>query len=129
MSHADGKTSEDLARERTDFAVHRTVFAADRSLMAWVRTGLAIIGFGYTIYKIIESFGGETGPETAYKAGLFLISWGTLTIVFGCVEYWQAIRDIRSRHELPIRWFPVVFAGGFVLLGIGLLVSVALHLT
>jgi len=29
--------------------------AADRSLMAWVRTGLSMISFGFTVYKLLQA--------------------------------------------------------------------------
>ncbi|MEJ8824851.1 DUF202 domain-containing protein [Variovorax humicola] len=35
--------------------------AADRSLMAWVRTGLSMISFGFTIYMVIEGFAQQGG--------------------------------------------------------------------
>ena len=42
-----------LAVERTDWALARTFMAADRTLMAWVRTAMSMIGFGFTLYKLL----------------------------------------------------------------------------
>lgn len=35
-------------------AIDRTRLAAERSLMAWVRTALAMITFGFTIYRFLQ---------------------------------------------------------------------------
>ena len=56
INHGELKLSDRLA-------VERTVMAVDRTLMAWVRTSLSLIGFGFTIYKVIaavEKAGGTT---------------------------------------------------------------------
>ena len=45
----------DLAVDRTDLAVVRTLMGAERTLMAWVRTGLSMIGFGFTIDKVLQA--------------------------------------------------------------------------
>jgi uncharacterized membrane protein YidH (DUF202 family) len=62
MSKFGPKTSNDLAEDRTDLALRRTVMAADRTLMAWVRTALSMISFGFTIYKLLQSFHGRPQP-------------------------------------------------------------------
>jgi len=55
MTEPELKFSDVLAQKRTDLAAQRTVMAAARSMMAWVRTGLSLIGFGFTIYRFLES--------------------------------------------------------------------------
>lgn len=78
------KTSDELARIRTDLAVERTLMAADRSLMAWVRTGLSMISFGFTIYKVLEAFQQQGGQlhsaNAARNVGLFLTGLGTASM-------------------------------------------------
>lgn len=36
-------------------ATERTRMAADRTLMGWTRTALSLTGFGFTIFKFLES--------------------------------------------------------------------------
>jgi len=75
----------------TDLAVTRTVMAADRSMMAWVRTGLSLLTFGFTIYKFLDYAREEliaTGKEvTDFSSpkfiGLFLIGLGILSLLMG----------------------------------------------
>jgi len=117
-----------LAQERTDLAVFRTTLAASRSLMAWVRTGLSMIGFGFTIYKFIQGFASEVRPNAARNIGLFLIAWGTLSILFGCIEYWQTARDIKGMYGVTMRIFPVAMAAVVGLLGVGLFMAIVLRL-
>ena len=126
MEQPAEKSTNVLARERTDLAVFRTALAASRSLMAWVRTGLSMIGFGFTMYKFIEGFATEVRPNAARNVGLFLIAWGTLSILFGCIEYWQTAREIQSSYNVAMRKFPVIMA---VLVGaVGLLLFIAVIL-
>lgn len=49
------KSANELAEDRTSLAVRRTVMAADRSLMAWIRTGLSMTSFGFTIYELLQA--------------------------------------------------------------------------
>lgn len=122
------KTSNVLAQERTDLAAVRTSMAASRSLMAWVRTGLSMIGFGFTIYKFIQGFASEVRPNAARNTGLFLIAWGTLSIAFGWLEYWQTAREIRVSHNITMRKFPLIMAGVTGMVGIALFLIVVLRI-
>ncbi len=122
------KSSNVLAEERTELAVFRTALAASRSLMAWVRTGLSMNGFGYTIYKFIQNFS-EAPPHAARRLGLILIGLGTLSIVFGAIEYWQTSREIRSTFGMPMRKFPLALAGSLGGLGVILFLSVVLRIS
>jgi putative membrane protein len=79
--------------------------------MAWVRTGLSMNGFGYTIYKFIQTFADQVQPSTARNLGLFLIGLGTFSILFGCIEYWKTAREIQELYRVPMRKFPLVMAG------------------
>lgn len=121
----------DLAVDRTDLAVVRTLMGAERTLMAWVRTGLSMIGFGFTIYKVLQAMLKEgilltprvQGPR---NIGLFLIALGTLSAFMGCLDYWLVAWDLRKKFQSPIRKFPLVMGGLIFLLGIWLFVSIVL---
>lgn len=126
MEQAVTKSSTVLAEERTELALYRTTLAASRSLMAWVRTGLSMNGFGYTIYKFIQSFSDQVEPDAARDVGLFLIGLGALSILFGCMEYWQTSREMRGVWKTPMRKFPLIMAGALGLLGLFLFLSLIL---
>ena len=54
-------------------ATERTRMAADRTLMGWIRTALSMIGFGFTIFKFLESIQsrevGGANYEAAFSPG------------------------------------------------------------
>jgi len=138
MSQPDPKLGDvlaqkrtDLAADRTDLAVDRTLMGAERTLMAWVRTGLSMIGFGFTIYKVLQAMLKEgiqltpsiKGPR---NIGLFLIAIGTLSAFMGSFEYWLITKDLHEKYKTPIRKFPFVMSGLIFLLGLWLFVSIVL---
>jgi putative membrane protein len=97
---AADKSANELAEDRTHFATDRTMMAADRSLMAWIRTSLSMISFGFTIYKLLQSFQ-ESGIDMARGSsprtmGLFLTGLGTLAMVMGTIEYWLRLKELRQ---------------------------------
>jgi len=74
------------------FAWIRTRMALDRTLMAWVRTGVALIGFGFTIVQFFQRFSDTQGvapalrPQAPRNLGLALMGAGVLAL---CVSGWQ----------------------------------------
>jgi putative membrane protein len=121
----------DLAVDRTDLAAGRTLMGASRTLMAWVRTGLSMIGFGFTIYKVLQAMATEgilltprvQGPR---NVGLFLIGLGMLSAFMGSLEYWQTARDIRKKYGATAKRFPLIMSGLIFVLGLWLFVSIIL---
>ena len=103
------KTSDELALDRTNLAATRTMMAAERSLMAWNRTALSMIGFGFTLYKVLLGFQQNGGvlfrEQTPRNAGLFLIAMGVFSMVVGIIEYTQALKDLREIKSYPL-WRP-----------------------
>jgi putative membrane protein len=114
-----------------DLGEMRTVMAADRTLMAWVRTAMAMLSFGFTIYKFLEDFEGKrghAGPDLPQHVGLFLAGMGTLSIVMGTLEYWTTLRDLNRTDRFgPGR--PILLVA-FVLsaAGVALFISIAFRL-
>lgn len=100
MAEKKRKTSDELAMDRTDLAAMRTMMAAERSLMAWNRTALSMIGFGFTLYKVLDAFqqaGGLLPREhTPRNAGMILIALGVSSMVMGIIEYWASLKGLRE---------------------------------
>jgi len=117
-----------LAQERTDLAVFRTTLAASRSLMSWVRTGLSMIGFGFTMYKFVEGFEARLNPNAARNIGLFLIAWGTLSVLLGCIEYWHTAHEIRRSYQVVMRRSPLILAAVIATLGLVMFLTVTFRL-
>lgn len=122
------------ARENTDMAVLRTLMAADRSLMAWVRTGLSLISFGFTIYKFLQYAreklivtGNLAGSGSNPKfVGLFMIGIGVLCLVFGILENTTITRDLRQRHQFKHTGYSMYMAMTIMIFGLVLFLAVLL---
>jgi putative membrane protein len=116
----------------TGLAVERTVMAAERTLMAWIRTGLSMLSFGFTIYKFLlyvrESLSTNVlHAEGPRRFGISLIGLGTVSMVFGLIEYHRLVKGIDAAHDRKPRPFVFVIGAISVLLGLFLLFTILLH--
>ena len=68
------------------FAWVRTRLALERTIMSWLRTAVALIGFGFAIVQYLEHLEETPGARAAYLPqaprylGLALISCGILAL-------------------------------------------------
>ena len=89
------------------FAWIRTRLSLERTMMSWVRTSVALIGFGFTIVQFFERFrpvehGDIKLPEAPRYLGLALIAAGVIVL---CVSIWQyrlVARYLLSKEYEPI---------------------------
>jgi putative membrane protein len=131
MSQPEPKLGDVLAQKRTDLAADRTLWAAERTSMAWVRTGLSMIGFGFTIYKVLQAMMKEgilltPRPQGAKYVGLFLIGLGTLSALMGSLDYWQAAKSLHMQFGTKLKKFPLIMSSLIFVLGLWLFVSIIL---
>jgi putative membrane protein len=128
MMEAGHNASNRLSQQRTDLAVTRTVMAADRTLMAWTRTSLAMISFGFTVYKFMQYMQEEgravlaRTERGAQNFGLTLIAVGILSLLIACVQYWHLTKKIDPGRKWHFS-LTVAVAGFVVALGLGALVN------
>jgi len=82
-----------LARERTELAVVRTRLAKERTFNAWLRTGLALMGAGVAIAKLMSDF----QPQWILRllAVLFVVIGG-LIIGLGLRTYFRVIQRVEK---------------------------------
>ncbi len=115
-----------ITPDQTEMGVQRTLMAANRTLLAWVRTGISQITFGFTIYKILQSFESEGKYQakhaflTSDKVGAILLIVGIAAIVFGVIECKSVYREYHRR----IRREPVIMAGMIAALGVVFLTAI-----
>ena len=139
MSTEKKKTKDEkraVANFTTDLAVTRTIMAADRSLMAWVRTGLSLLTFGFTIYKFLEYAREEliaTGKEvTNFSSpkiiGLFLIGLGILSLLMGILENEASIKVLKKNHVFKRMRYSLFISLILLVFGLVLFLAVLLKI-
>ena len=90
------------------FAWVRTRLALERTIMSWLRTAVALIGFGFAIVQYLEHLEQTPGAHAAYLPhaprylGLALISCGIFALVISIWQYWWSIRYLWSEPFAPI---------------------------
>ena len=125
------------------FAWLRTRAAIERTLMAWIRTAIALIGFGFTIvqfFQRIDELPGvraATHPASPKYLGLALISCGILALVISVLQYRWTVRYLRSggfaatagMREGGMRTPAVAVAIVLIFIGVFAFLAVLLRLT
>jgi putative membrane protein len=81
----------------------RVYFAAERTFLAWIRTGLALMGFGF----VVARFGlflreiHSVQPGVPLKSSGFSTGFGTALIAMGVlVNIWSPWRHVHVMNEL-----------------------------
>jgi len=90
----------------------RIYFAVERTLLAWIRTGLAMMGFGF----VVARFGlflrelGAAAPNMLVKSTGFSLWSGTALVLAGVVvnavstvQYLHTIRDLNEGRDVTGR--------------------------
>ena len=95
-------------RPDTHFAWLRTRMSAERTLLSWVRTGVSLIGFGFTIFQFFERFSGMQGvapaarPMAPWYVGLALIATGTAALIVSAWQYRSLLRYLQGEEFRPV---------------------------
>lgn len=90
------------------FAWLRTRLSLERTLMSWVRTSVALIGFGFTIVQFFERMHSMDGIEPALRPqaprylGLALIAAGVLALLISAWQYRSVARYLLGKQFEPI---------------------------
>ena len=90
------------------FAWVRTRLALERTIMSWVRTAVALIGFGFAIVQYLSHLQQIAGARAAYLPegprylGLALIACGILALVISIWQYRWSIRYMWGEPFAPI---------------------------
>jgi inner membrane protein YidH len=130
-SNQETKRFEVKATAESHFSWLRTRMSAERTLMSWVRTAIALIGFGFTIFQFLDRFNRTPGvepaahPQAPWIFGLALIGTGIIALIIALWEYRWGIQYLWSDEYKPIagvgeRWHTPVVTVTAVLIVIGI---------
>lgn len=92
----------------------RVYFAAERTLLAWIRTGLAMMGFGFVVARFglfLREISRVQGVAPAQASGLshwfgtVLIAVGVAVTLFAAANHLRTIRRLERNEPLLFgRW-------------------------
>ena len=90
------------------FSWIRTRLSIERTMMSWIRTAVALIGFGFAIVQFFERLQQMPGirpaayPDAPRDLGLALISCGVLALLIAVWQYLWIIRYLWDGSFAPI---------------------------
>jgi putative membrane protein len=107
----------------------RVYFAAERTLLAWLRTGIAIMAFGFVVarfglfLRLLRLQAGAVGPREPGLSpylGTALVFLGVLAIAVGAVRYQHYSRQLplAARPTPQAHWVPLTLAWAVVGVGV-----------
>jgi len=109
----------------TELAKERNRAAADRTLNSWIRTSLALIGFGFGLSKIhasLEAMGlhGLSDPvrSTLLVGGSFILL-GLLALLAAVIQHLRILKRLEQPDFAYIAMRPISMAVAIILLLIG----------
>jgi putative membrane protein len=100
----------------------RDHLANERTYLSWMRTAIALMGFGMVILRL-RAFHPPMVPRPGYgwKLGLMFALVGLLSVFFTTAHYFTVRRDIdEDTYEPADRWV-ILFSLAIVILGAGII--------
>ena len=97
-----------MATSDSHFGWIRTRLSLERTMMAWLRTAVALIGFGFAIVQYLNHLEQIAGARTAYipgapkYLGLALIFCGVLALIVAIAQYRWTVRYLWGAPFAPL---------------------------
>lgn len=118
---ANGEASEKEKSTKPRSDRVREHLANERTYLAWMRSGIALMGFGVLIVRlrILRPPLAPQAPGNGWKLGLAFSLVGLLTVMLSGQHYLSVRRDIdEDTYEPADRWV-ILSSLAVILLGIG----------
>ena len=94
----------------------RVYFAAERTMLAWLRTGIAVMAFGFVVARfglflrlLRAQAGAEVGHGVSPYLGAALVGLGVVATAGGAVQYRRFVATLEAQDR------PETFSPRFVL--------------
>ncbi len=115
MSNTEIKAYQNPSRVRDHLANERTY-------LAWMRTAVALMGFGVVIVRLRYLIPPQI-PRTgqSWKLGLLFALVGLLAVLFSTIHYFAIRRAIDNDTYEPASWWVIFFSFSVALIGSGIL--------
>lgn len=100
----------------------RDHLANERTYLAWMRSAIALMGFGVVIVRIRHFFPPQThSPGNSWKLGLLFSLVGLVTVLLSTQHYFSIRHAIdEDTYEPSSRWV-LLFSIAITLLGVGVI--------
>ena len=117
-----GAKSQTEQPKRRDSARVRDHLANERTYLAWMRTAIALMGFGVVIVRL-RAFHPPLihQPGNGWKLGLLFSLIGLLTVLLSTQHYFAVRFDIDSDNYEPADRWVILFSLAVILLGAGVI--------
>ena len=110
----------------------RVYFASERTLLAWIRTGLAMMGFGFVVARFglflrematMRDVPPQGHSGLSLSVGTTLVIFGVVVNILAAVKHWRDIRRLERGEALQITPWSLGMIVAFLLALLGLLMA------